>query len=1036
MSDRENQCPGCLCPIDPGDRFCRQCGSALEARPQEHRYVTVLFSDLSGYTAMSEQLDPEDLKEIMDRIFAQAARIIARYGGVVEKFIGDAVVALFGVLRIHEDDVIRAIHAAREIHAFVAGIPGPGSGENRLDMHTGIHAGNILAGRPQSTLNHGALGTPINIAARLSSLARPGEILIGEAALFQAERHFLLEYQGEKNLKGVKEPVRVYKVIDERGMPQAIRRMKGPAAKLIGRRRELDLLQNSVAALCRGQSSAIWLKGEAGVGKSRLIHELSQSIPPIVAWHASPCLEYARHLPYYPIQGLINKLAGSGCQTDEAPDISHGTAGPEDFRLHLYETLRSLIERSPSPVILCIEDAQWADESSMDILRHLHKPEQMPARCLTIVSGREDPPPDMAVLKIELPELTYPEVSQMVGSMMESASLEMLARLYHETGGNPLYVEEMVYYLLDTGSATLRPASLPGTLKGLICARLDRLDSKTKHILQLAAVVGFYFTVQVLKAIDPELRPKHLQELRQAGFIFPQDADTYVFRHAVSREAAYESLLKHDRAALHGRIGLILEGLSGQDDPDTLATHFCRGHDYRKALHYSLLAAQRCRETGAWVEAATQYTHAEQALKRLPDEEQTADIKVKLYEGLWTCSRVFNPEQAIIALKELIRLYESREDKRAEVFARIRLINLHTQKAQFREALAVFKSVLPLTQDDAQMRAAAETTIAYAFTYRGDPDVALTYLTAAARSIHPDDYFLRGVNSLMTLTAFVWKGDIKQALIWYQHTREFCRGQKDLELLADLWLGYINHLAGNFSRGEMLFERVAASEQMLGAMSGALPYLRMQSSIYFNTCYLGRPHNARRDLLSFSRWCETMQIQGASALLGLYEGWIALAEARLEDARRHLEQALPALETGIANRLPYALNSLAQVHMHTQAWDAARNVALKGVSWNRTHGNQEQLIVSLRLSGEASLAIGDLDQARLSLSEAGRAARREGFKPHLAWTYEAYGRYWEKLGNDLLAQDWNRKAYSAWMSMGNLFQARRLKEHQAVSDCA
>jgi len=1023
MSDRKNRCTGCLAPTDPGDRFCRHCGSLLETRPQEHRYVTVLYSDLSGYTPLSERLDPEDLKEIMDRIFNKATRIVGCYEGVIEKFIGDAVVALFGVVKIHEDDVVRAIRAAREIHSFVAAASVTDVQGAHLNMHTGIHAGNILTGRPQSTSSHGALGTPINIAARLSAMAKPGEILIGETAVFEAERHFEIEYQGDRTLKGVKEPIRVYKVIAERGMPHLIRRMRNPAAKMIGRRHELAMLHDLVVDLRRGRSNVVWLKGEAGVGKSRLIHEFAQRLPPDVIWHASPCLEYAKHVPYFPIQGLINRLAGNRTMTDDCTGMS-----PEDFRWGMCKNLRALIEGSASPVILCIEDAHWADESSMEILTHLFKTDHMPARCLTLVSSREDKPSDLAGLTVELTELTCPEVSQMVGCMMESPSREILARLYRETGGNPLYVEEMVYYLLDTGVDAQNRAPVPGTLKGLICARFDRLSFKAKRILQEAAVIGIRFTVPVLQAIDPELSPDHLQELHQTGFIAPLDADTYCFRHAVSREAAYESLLKRDREILHASIGSVLEGLSGTDSPDILATHFCRGHDYHKAVRYSLLAADRCRESGAWVEAAVHYANAELALQCLPDEEDTEALHVTIWEGQWTCSRVFNPEQAVIALIKLIRLHETRGDRRAEVFARIRLINLYTQKAQFREALEIFKTVLPLTEDDTQMRSAAETAIAYAFTYRGMPDLALTYLTAARNVIEPDDLFLKGVNSLMTLTAFVWKGDITQALFWYQTTREFCRGQKDLELLADLWLGYINYLAGNSDRGAMLFERVGTSERMLGAMSGALTYIRTQSSIYFNTCYLGRPQTARIDMQDFSRWCDTMQIQGAQALLGLYEGWIALAEGRLAFARRHLEQALPALETGIANRVPYALNALSEVLLKSRSFEEARETAFKCVAWNREHGNLEQLAVSLRLLGEASIALGDLDRAEACLAEAGRTARGALFQPHLAWTYESYAHYWEKRGNESLALAWYQKAYVAWTAMHNHFQVRRLME--------
>ncbi|OPZ76403.1 MAG: hypothetical protein BWY77_01907 [bacterium ADurb.Bin431] len=209
-------------------------------------------------------------------------------------------------------------------------------------------------------------------------------------------------------------------------------------------------------------------------------------------------------------------------------------------------------------------------------------------------------------------------------------------------------------------------------------------------------------------------------------------------------------------------------------------------------------------------------------------------------------------------------------------------------------------------------------------------------------------------------------------------------------------------------------------------MSGALPYLRTQSSIYFNTCYLSRPREAQRDLEDFSLWCGSMRVQGAQALLDLYKGWIALAEDRLEESRRHLELAVPALETGIANRVPYALNALAEVFLKSRSLEASCETALNAVIWNREHGNREQLTCSLRLLAEALIAVGDLDRAGHYLAEAGRIARMGYFKPHLAWIYESYAHYWVRQGNVSLARDWNRNAYEAWKVMGNHYQAARL----------
>jgi len=245
----EITCPKCGKANPPGSKFCNGCGQKVEKEEAvekkgpsiegERKQVTVLLSDLSGYTAMSERLDPEEVKEIMSRVFGEITSIVNKYEGSIQKFIGDAVVAFFGVPKAHEDDPVRAIRAAREIHSFVESIsPQIEQGVGRsLSMHTGINTGLVVTGQvDQEGSTIGVLGDTINLASRLSDLAKAGEILVGHDTYRQAEGHFRFEDLERTTLKGKTEPVQVYKVISPKERPVTIHRLSGLKADLIGRR--------------------------------------------------------------------------------------------------------------------------------------------------------------------------------------------------------------------------------------------------------------------------------------------------------------------------------------------------------------------------------------------------------------------------------------------------------------------------------------------------------------------------------------------------------------------------------------------------------------------------------------------------------------------------------------------------------------------------------------------------------------------------------------------------------------------------------
>ena len=330
------QCPKCQFGNRKGAKFCRQCGNTLELKcfqcskvfplmarfcddcghkleelstkeksiPQsesERKHVTVLFSDISGYTALTERLDPEEVKENMGRIFGEVAQVIVRYEGFVEKFIGDSVMALFGVPKSHEDDPVRAIRVAREIHDIVSTI---GSQYEKhigkpLTMHTGICTGLVVTGEVNLEKGtHRVLGDTINMASRFSKLAKPGEIVVCSDTYHHAEGYFTFEPLEPTPVKGKAEPVRSYKVLSPKERPIKTHRLSGMRAELIGRKAELAQLQEAVENLKQGKGSILSIMGDTGTGKSRLIEEFRATMSSQdIQWREGHCYAYAQNIP-------------------------------------------------------------------------------------------------------------------------------------------------------------------------------------------------------------------------------------------------------------------------------------------------------------------------------------------------------------------------------------------------------------------------------------------------------------------------------------------------------------------------------------------------------------------------------------------------------------------------------------------------------------------------------------------------------------------------------------------------------------------
>ena len=523
----------------------------------ERKHVTVLFSDLTGYTAMSERLDPEEVREITTQIFDKISKIVGKYDGFVEKFAGDAVLALFGAITSHEDDPVRAIHAAREIHYLVKSLSPKYEEkiEHPLSMHTGINTGLVVTGEINLEKGiHGVAGDAINVAARLSDLAKDGEIVVASDTYYQAQGYYDFEELEPAAVKGKSEPIRIFKLLSVKEQPIKVHRLDGLRAELIGRKVEMNQLADAVHSLKKGGGSAISICGAAGTGKSRLVDDFKESLnQQEVQWLEGHAYPYSQNIPYYPLIDLLAKalqieegdphekikekvesgiFALFGKRTDVVPYIGSlfsidypeiENISPEFWKARLQKTVQKILSKlaQRAPTIICLEDLHWADPSFLELIRMLLSDYRKPILFLCIYrpaislfTSHEINAMVNPYQEIRLQDFSPSESQQMVESLLRTKTIpsDLLAFIHDKVEGNPFYIEEMINSLIE--SKTLVPengswkttrsiseSDISSTIHGVISGRLDRLEKESKRILQEASVIGRSFLYEILKRI-------------------------------------------------------------------------------------------------------------------------------------------------------------------------------------------------------------------------------------------------------------------------------------------------------------------------------------------------------------------------------------------------------------------------------------------------------------------------------------------------------------------------------------------------------
>ncbi len=695
----EKICPKCQFSNLPQFKFCGQCGQKLngdktkEKIPpgleSERKHVTALFSDICAYTPMSEKLDPEELKEITRRIFGGISNIVEKYDGFIEKYAGDSVMALFGVPRVHEDDPIRAIKAACEIHQCVEELSREISNDigQSITMHSGINTGLVVTGEVDMKLgSHGVAGDTINLASRLCTLAAPGEILLDADTRRQAEGHFIFEALKPATIKGKAEPVAVYRVSAQRDKPITIHRLSGLRADLVGRKAELTELDEAVKNLRSGKSSVFSIIGDAGTGKSRLIEEFKASLDPEgIQWLEGHAYAYSQNIPYFPLIDLLNRVLHIedndpqekvrtkiesgveqllGKNQDVVPYVGGlyslnypevGGVSPQFWRSHLTQSVQAIFEAlaKKAPTVFFMEDLHWADPSFVELLRYACLQLRQPAIFLcayrptfSLFTSHQLGGIGQLYHEIRLEDLSLSEAQDMLESLLKTKHIpsELRQLVQQKAEGNPFYLEELVNSLIESETLiqnngyweTTKPLSeseISSSIHGLISGRLDRLEKENKRILQEASVIGRTFLYEILIKISTfeECLEKGLNTLQGLDLIRTRvlhpDLE-YMFKHPLTQEVAYNGLLKKDRKEIHEQIARVMETLFSDrlsEFYETLAFHFKQGQSLLKAIDYLVRSGEKSLARYAVEESHQYFKEAFDLLSNKPGRTKEED---------------------------------------------------------------------------------------------------------------------------------------------------------------------------------------------------------------------------------------------------------------------------------------------------------------------------------------------------------------------------------------------------------------------------
>jgi predicted ATPase/class 3 adenylate cyclase len=1067
-------CGGCGQSLVPraAERDSGQEGGHARPRPTaaegERRQLTVMFCDLVGSTALSSRLDPEELREVVHDYQVACTDIITRLGGHIAQFLGDGLLVYFGYPIAHEDDARRAVRSGLEIVEIVPTLParrGANAGRD-LEVRVGIHTGLVVVGDVGDGQRRErlALGETPNVAARLQGLAEPGTVVISGATHRLVRRLFDCRSIGIHALKGIDLPVALYRVLGEVGDRSSA---SEPSSPLVGRDRQIALLLERWLEATEQLGQVVLLTGEPGIGKSRLVHAVKGQLAgtPHVLFEAQAS-PFHQNSPMYAAAELVRGALGlhsAAAPPDTLATLERVAAELTASPAEVVPLLASLLglpappypslpwtpqkqkektievvlailltRAARQPVLLIVEDLHWADSSSLELLTRLVE-QAAAARVCALLTGRPEfrPPwpPRSYVSHLMLNRLPPRQVEAMLGHITADKPLpaEVSRQILAKADGVPLFVEELTKAVIESRllaeredryelAGPLPSLGVPATLRDSLAARLDRLGD-SRAVAQLGATLGREFSWELLAAVSP-LDPSTLQHaldrLVEAELLYqrgqPPQA-TYVFKHALIQDEAYQSLLRSTRQQHHQRVAQVLEERFpsvGQGHPEIAAHHYTQAGLSARAIHYWQRAGENAARRSASPEAIAHFTQAIALVPALPEGQERMRQELALQIALGPVlfgSRGFAAPETGAAYARAHELCSELGDVPEVIPALWGLWGYLLVGGALQRAMEIGKELLARAErtGDSGHRLQAHHALAPTHFFLGEFNEAVRHAKEALALYDPDEH---------VALAFVYGGHDARACVLHFSG-------------LSLWmLGYPDQGLGAAETAQAMAERLAQSHTtVLELMYGSLVRLLR-----------GEAEAARRDTAAavavatesgLPQWRGMSQSFGGSALAALGPAEEGLAEIQQGHAAYRA--------TGAQSGHTLILTLLADVHLRRGTWEEGLSAVNEALT---TIVNTEERLCEAelhRLKGEILFARSpdDPTAAELCFHAAIEIARGQRARSWELRAATSLARLWQ-------SQDRREEARSvlspvlAWFTEGR--DTRDLREAQAVLD--
>jgi class 3 adenylate cyclase/tetratricopeptide (TPR) repeat protein len=1006
-------CEACGHENPAGASFCNACGAPLAApdRSSERRKtVTVLFCDVIGSTALGERLDPESLRRVLARYFDVARDTVGRHGGVVEKFIGDAVMAVFGVPQVHEDDALRAVRAAEELRGALELLNEELEREygTKLAVRIGVNTGEVVTGTEERL----ATGDAVNVAARLEQAAEPGEILIGADTLGLVRDAVSVEPLEPLELTGKAEAVAAYRVLALNASATApARRLDVP---MVGRERQLKLLHDAFEHVVSECSCHLFtVLGSAGVGKSRLVSEFLRSLEGATVLRGR-CLSYGEGITYWPVVEVVKQAGGLELLGDEvarnALDVVLGETGASATPDEIAWAFRKLLETKASelPVVCLFDDIQWGEDTFLDLVEHvadLSRGVPILLLCMARPDLLDRRPAwsggKLNATSVLLEPLSEQETGELMSRLLAGSALDeaLQSRVRRAAGGNPLFVEEMLALVGESDDGTA--VAVPPTIQALLAARLDQLDPSERHVLERGSVEGEVFhrgSVAALSQDETRLDTR-LTALVRKDLLRPEQAqlagdDGYRFRHLLIRDAAYEALPKATRADLHERFASWL----GQRGADLVELDEIVGYHLEQAVRYrSELGPltddqrRRAQEAGELLARA-----GRKALERgdrraganlldrathLLQKPHSNWVLVLLDLGRCLAEAGDDLARSQLVLAEALTEAEDLDRKDLQIRARLELSFVATlrgasqpeeQEQLAREAIAVLER-----HGDDEGLARAWFVLATSFWVRSQWDTMRELLGQAiehARRLGNRSIEIEAMTFVLAATMF-GSTPVEDGLRVSQEILDDASDSRELQGWAVRMAGTFLALEGRFDEAR---ERLARARAIFTDLGNNAALVGITFSAGPLEVWSGDSAAAERELRRGLELAQRIGDRGRVPNLAAGLAGAILDQGRTSDAEEYVNLARDEAHEADASAVALSRMAAARLLVRTGAVDDAVRLAQEAIA--AVSGTQELFTLSTLLldAAEVLQLAGHPDEAIAALREAIRVSERKG----------------------------------------------------------